>query len=179
LVHTPLEQRLGDTQSVSTVQVVLHAPVPQANGSHMDVVAVWHVPVPLHVRADVSVEPVQLDATHCVPATYRRHAPAPLQVPSLPQAAAPPSVHWFSGSWPLGTLVHVPRVPAMPHDLHVPVQEPPQQKPCSQNPELHCAGAVQAAPIGSRPQLVPLHVLGDAQSAVVEHVVLHAVVPHA
>jgi hypothetical protein len=56
------------------------------------------VPAPLHVRAGVNVEAEQVGATHCVPVMYSRHAPAPLQVPSLPQLAAPASVHWFSGS---------------------------------------------------------------------------------
>ena len=136
--------------------------------------------MPLQVRADVSVEPVQLAATHCVPAAYRRQAPMPLQVPSLPQPAAPASVHWFSGSAPLGTLVQVPSVPATAHDRHVPVQAPMQQKPCSQKPVLHWAGAVQATPTGSRPQLVPEQVFGDAQSAVVPQVVRQApLVPQA
>jgi hypothetical protein len=93
LVQTPVEQMFGDTQSVSTVQVVLQAPVPHAYGSHIDDVAVWQVPVPLQARADVSVEPLQLAATQVVPAVYRRQAPVPLQVPSLPQVEAPASVH--------------------------------------------------------------------------------------
>ena len=79
----------GATQSVSTLQVALHTPVPQAYGSHIDVVAAWQVPVPLHERVDVSVDPVQLAAAHWVPAAYRRQAPAPLQVPSCPQPVAP------------------------------------------------------------------------------------------
>jgi hypothetical protein len=66
--QTPMTQTLGETQSVSTLQVLRQAPVPHTNGSHIDVVAAWQVPVPLHVRADVSVDPVQLAATHCVPA---------------------------------------------------------------------------------------------------------------
>ena len=72
--------------------------------------------MPLQVRADVSVEPVQLAAAHWVPAPYRRQAPAPLQNPSVPQAAAPLSVHWFSGSCPAGTLVQAPTVPDKAHD---------------------------------------------------------------
>jgi hypothetical protein len=36
-VQTPPEQTLGATQSVSTVQVVLQAPLPQVNGSQADV----------------------------------------------------------------------------------------------------------------------------------------------
>jgi hypothetical protein len=68
LVQTPPEQTLGATQSVSTVQVVLQAPLSQVKGSHAEVVAVWQVPVPLQVRAGVSVEPVQVAAAHEVPA---------------------------------------------------------------------------------------------------------------
>ena len=44
--------------------------------------------MPLHARAEVNVEPVQLGATHCVPAPYNLHPPPPLQVPSVPQVAA-------------------------------------------------------------------------------------------
>jgi hypothetical protein len=35
---------------------------------HVDVVAAWQVPVPLQLRADVSVMPVHDAAAHCVPA---------------------------------------------------------------------------------------------------------------
>jgi hypothetical protein len=112
----PALHTFGLLQSALVVQVVLHAPVPQTNGSQLEVVAAWQVPVPLQVRADVSVTPVQLAAAHCVPDAYRRQAPLPLQKPSVPQAAAPLSVHWFSGSCPAGTFVHVPTVPVSAHD---------------------------------------------------------------
>jgi hypothetical protein len=59
----------------------------------LDIVAAWQVPVPLHVRAEVNVEPVQLAAAHCVPAPYIRQAPPPLHVPSVPHVEAPWSVH--------------------------------------------------------------------------------------
>ena len=52
-------------------------------------VAAWQTPAPSHVRAEVSVEPLQLTAAHCVPAAYLRQAPAPLQEPSVPQDEAP------------------------------------------------------------------------------------------
>ena len=61
-------------------------------------VAAWQVPVPLHDRADVSVDPVQLADAQVVPAAYRRQPPVPSQVPSVPQLGAPLSVHWFWGS---------------------------------------------------------------------------------
>jgi hypothetical protein len=102
-----------------------------------------------------------------------------LQVPSLPQVAAPASVHWFSGSWPLGTFMQVPSVPVIAHDLQVPVQALAQQMLCSQKPELHSPAPPQAAPIGFRPQLPLLQTLGDAQSVAVVHVILQAPVPHA
>ena len=53
-----LPQELGETQSVLIEQVVLQAPVPHSNGSHMTVVAARQVPAPSQVRAWVSVDPV-------------------------------------------------------------------------------------------------------------------------
>ena len=61
-------QELGDAQSAVVLHVVLHAPVPQPYGEHDDVVAVWQTPLPLQLRAGVSVVPVQVAAAHCVPA---------------------------------------------------------------------------------------------------------------
>ena len=146
---------------------------------HELLVAVWQVPVPLHICAGVNVEPVHVAPAHCVPATYSRQAPLPLHVPSAPQPAGPASVHWLRGSSPLGTLLHVPSEPAIAHDRQVPVQALPQQMPCAQIPELHCASVLHAALIGSRPQLPPEQVFGDAHSAVVVHAVRHAAPPHA
>ena len=75
--------------------------------------------------------------------------------------------------------MQVPGVPGFAHDWQVPVHAVPQQTPCSQNPELHSAALPQAALIGFRPQLPPLQVLGEAQSAEVEHVILQAALPQA
>ena len=140
---------------------------------------VWQVPVPLQVRAGVNVDPAHEAATQVVPAMYSRQVPPPSQVPSLPQVAAPASVHCPRGSVPFGTFEHAPRVPATAHERQVPVQAVRQQIPCSQNPELHWPGAVQVAPGGSRPQLPPVQVFGDAQSAVVPQVFRHTPLPHA
>lgn len=105
----------------------------------LDDVLVWQVPVPSHVRAGVNVDPVQDAATQVVPATYSRHAPAPLQKPSVPQVPAPWVAHWVvgTGACPAGMLEHVPGEPATAHDRQVPVQVVRQQTPCSQKPELH------------------------------------------
>lgn len=64
----PPMQVKGATQSAFTVQVVRQVVALQAYGLHIDVVAVWQVPVPLHDRAAVSVEPVQVAAAQVVPA---------------------------------------------------------------------------------------------------------------
>jgi hypothetical protein len=58
------------------------------------------------------------------------------------------------------------------------VQAVEQQKPWAQKPELHSAAAPQAAPMGFLPQLPPMQVLGDVQSELAVHDVLHALVPH-
>ena len=61
----------GDVQSVLEAQVVLQTAlvVSQANGSQSVEVTVLQLPAPSQVRAGVSVSPVQLPATHCVPLT--------------------------------------------------------------------------------------------------------------
>jgi hypothetical protein len=100
-----------------------------------------------------------------------------LQKPSVPQAAAPLSVHWFSGSCPAATFVQLPTVPVSAHDWHVPVHAALQQKPWAQNPDPHWVAVAQAAPRPFLVQLPPLHVKGETQSASAVQVVLHAPVP--
>jgi hypothetical protein len=68
LPQLPPTQELGDAQSAVEPQVVRHAVVPQPYGAHDDVVAVWHTPLPLQVRAGVNVVPVQVGPAHWVPA---------------------------------------------------------------------------------------------------------------
>ena len=109
-------QVLGDAQSAVVAHVVRQVPEPQAKGAQLDDVAVWQVPAPLQVRAGVNVVPEQVAATHWIPAPYSRHAPLPLQAPSVLQLGAPRSAHWLSGSCPAATLVQAPTVPASAHD---------------------------------------------------------------
>jgi hypothetical protein len=63
-----LVQELGATQSALVEQVILQAPVPHWNGSHIAVVAARQVPEPLQVRAEVSVEPLHEAGAQVVPA---------------------------------------------------------------------------------------------------------------
>jgi hypothetical protein len=101
-----------------------------------------------------------------------------LQVPSVPHEVAPWSVHWFSGSWPAGTVEHVPPVPVSEQDMQVLRHEVWQQTPCSQKFDRHSALLVQMAPGGLRPHSPFAQVAGGRQSASAVHVALQAAVPH-
>jgi len=118
----------------------------------------------LRVRAGEYVDPVHVCATQTVPAAYRRQAPLPSQVPSVPQLAAPLSMHWFSGSAPTGTKVQVPEVPVSAHDRQVPVQLELQQTPCWQRPEAHSTPPAQVMPSGFLVHWPALQMLGATQS---------------
>jgi hypothetical protein len=111
-------QMSGDRQSALLPHDVLHALVvlSQTNGPQLDVDTIWQFPPPSQVRAGVSVDPEHVAGTHVVPEAYSRQPPAPLHDPSVPQVVAPLSVHWFSGSAPIGTGVQVPRFPVSAHD---------------------------------------------------------------
>jgi len=94
---------------------------PHRYGAHDTGSTIKQVPPPLQVRAAVAVDPVQVAAAHVVAPEYFRHAPEPSQVPSSPHVIMPSSEHCPSGSTPAGTLMHSPSLPAIAHDLHVPV----------------------------------------------------------
>jgi hypothetical protein len=129
-------QMFGDTQSVAVVaqscrQALL---APQVYGSHFEAVPARQTPEPSQVPADVSVDPTQVGPAHCVPATNLRQAPAPLQVPSLPQVLAAAATHWVAGFGmaPAGIVVQVPTVPVRLQAMQVPAHPVLQQMPCSQ-----------------------------------------------
>jgi hypothetical protein len=153
-------QRFDVTQSALVLHVVLQAFVvtSQRNGSQSELVTVRQTPAPSQVRGGVSVDPLHVAAAHCVPAAQRRHAPAPLHSPSVPHTAADVNAHCVSGvgAVPLATLLQVPRLPLIAHDLQVPVQAWLQQYPCEQKPESHSGATVHAAPIGFSVQVPAL-----------------------
>jgi hypothetical protein len=126
--------------------------------------------------ATIPVPAMQESVPQIVPEAYLRQAPAPSQVPSSPQVAAPESVHCMNGSWPAGTFAHVPALPVSAQDLQVPVQAAEQQTPCAHTVELHSASLPQVAPTGFLPQLPPMQLLGAMQSASVMQVVRQATV---
>ena len=128
-----LTQLFGATQSPFPAQVVRQVGVPVLHwyGSHSALVTDRQTPAPLQVRCGVSVEPTQVAAAHCVPSAQKRQAPAPLHMPSSPQLVAAVPMHWLAGvgAVPFATLVHVPRLPAIAHDLQAVSQAVLQQYP--------------------------------------------------
>jgi hypothetical protein len=182
-------QMFGATQSVvavAAVQLFRQAPVAvlQVYFPHGVDVAGLQTPAPLHTRADAAVvELVQVAPAHGVPLTCFRHAPAPSQVPSLPQVVADAAGHCdaTSGGEPASIGEQVPTLPASEHDMHVPVHALLQQTLLTQNPDAQSELSPEehVPPIGIFPQLMATQVLPVVQSAaVVEQVVLHAPVPH-
>lgn len=137
------------------------------------------MPVPLQVRAGVNAVPLHIAAAHCDPAAYRRQAPAPLHSPSVLQLALPRFAHWFNGSAPAATLVHVPTDPASAQDWQVPAHAVAQQTPWAQTFDSHSPAAAHAAPTGFVVQLPPMQVNGATQSLLTAHVVRHAPAPQA
>jgi hypothetical protein len=133
-------------------------------------------PAPSHVRWGVSVDPVHVAAPHCVVAAQKRQAPAPLHIPSVPHVVDTVVAHCVAGvgAVPLATLLHVPTLPVIAHDLHVPVQALLQQKPWAQKPESHSVASVHAVPIGLSVQLPVLQMFGATQSASAVQLALQA-----
>lgn len=110
--------------------------------------------------------------THTVPAAYLRHAPEPLQVPSLPQLAAPLSLHVPVGSTPpAGTGLQEPALPGRLHEKQLPLHAVEQQTPCAHVPDEHCPPELQTAPFGSKPQERFWHVFDPEHCMLLEQVV--------
>jgi hypothetical protein len=139
-----------------------------------DIVPAWQVPVPSHLPAAVASPAAQLFVPQTVPAAYSWQPPLPSHEPLVLQLGASWSAHCASGSCPAGTLMQVPALPVIAHDMQLPVQVVAQQTLFAQWPDLQSPSAAQVAPGGLGPQLpltqkLPLPV----QSASAEQVVLH------
>jgi hypothetical protein len=132
--HELASQKNPARHWASLLQAVPHDPFWQVCGAQLRVPPALQVPKPSQVLAAVSVEPLQLPGAHSLPATYRRQAPAPSQVPSSPQLVDGISAHWSRGSSPAGTDMQVPSLPGTLQLTQVPVHAPAQQTPSTQNP---------------------------------------------
>jgi len=80
-------QTFPPEQSAPVVQVVRQLVAPQAYGAQLWVAPGAQVPAPSQRAPSVTVEPLQVWEPHELPVAYRRHAPVPLQTPSVPQLA--------------------------------------------------------------------------------------------
>ena len=182
--HVPPMHVSPATQSVSTVHDVLHDVDPQVYGAHDEVTGDGQFPAPSQFAPAVAVPPVQLAERQFVDVGGYEH---PLDVPSQlpPQGAAPTPVQAPRApcGCPLGTLAHVPTLPATSHAWHCEPHAELQHTPSTQLPEVHCDAPVQVCPLPN-----PLtHTCGDAavsqsagdtQSVSDAHVVPHTVPLH-
>jgi hypothetical protein len=171
--HVPLPHTAGGAQSASAVQLFLHAAMPHRNGKHELATGGTQVPAPSQAAPGVKVVVMQVGSLHGVPPAYFWHAPAS-HLPSVPQLAAPWSVHVLAGSGaPGGTLVQIPIELDSAQDLQAPVQEVPQHTPCAQLPEAHSVLSEQNAPFVFLPHELPLQTLPVVQLASVVQAVKH------
>jgi hypothetical protein len=126
-----------------------------SKGSQSVVVPAWHIPLPSHCRSLTRTRPMQLAATHTVPAGWLRQPPAPSQWPSVPQEAGP-SVGQRESAVPSAVAVHSPAEPVILQLRHRPQLAASQHTPSVQNPLAHSALAMapeQVAPSGLRWQI--------------------------
>jgi hypothetical protein len=148
LLVLPPWQVNGATQSLSFVQDVLQALVPQTYCMQLIGVAGAQLPAPSQCEVGVKVEPVQLAVPHetLVPACWQ--APVPVQAPVFPQGALVDLAHWPLGAAaPAGRFVQVPALPVTLQDWQVPQAGDAQQTPSTQlSPLRQSVVAPQACP---------------------------------
>jgi hypothetical protein len=107
------------------------------------------VPVPEQVTGAVYVDPVQDAAPHEVDEAACVQAPAPLQVPVLPQVVPVGQPPWRSPP-PAGMFAHVPALPVTLQAWQVGQLGLPQQTPSTQLPLVHSLPPPQVAPAALR-----------------------------
>jgi hypothetical protein len=174
----------GATQSVSAVQLVLHAALEAHTKppEHADEVGAAQVPLPVQCETGVNVDPVQeaLPQETLVLAFWQ--CPAPSQAPVLPQGKLALGAHCPCGSVPAaGTLAQLPAVLVRLQAWQVPHCLLLQQTPSVQKfPVRQSVSAVQLWP--SRFLLPQRLVIGSQmsgawQSLSVTQAPLQAVVP--
>jgi hypothetical protein len=119
--------------------------------------------------ACVSVEPAQVGARQIVPVGYRRQAPEPSQVPSLPHDARPSSAQSARGSVPTSAGTQVPTLFGAEQVQHACVHAVWQQTPSAQKPLAHSPSDAQGLPVCTVP---PPSDVVDVSDVVPESVVV-------
>jgi hypothetical protein len=145
----PLSQRCPGAQSALTAHAVLHAVVPQANGTQVTRSGVTQPPAPSQRASGVASVAVQLPArqTKSGPG-YPSHVPRTLPSHERPEQASDPAGQAALGARgaPM-TAEHTPIFPGSAQASQIPVQAVSQQTPSMQKPEAHCAPVTQLAPL--------------------------------
>jgi hypothetical protein len=166
----------GATQSLSPAQVVLHAAAPQTYGEQLDVIGVAQLPAPVQWETGVKVDTAHEAAPQAAPTPACWQAPAPLQLPVLPQGGFAGQPVCGSGT-PTPTFAHAPVAQAW----HRPHDDDPQHTPSTQ--KLPVRQSVVVAQLWPSRRLVPHRLVwgsqmsGDKQSASTVHAALHAEIP--
>ena len=135
----------GATQSLSALQLVLQALVPQTKLlGQADEVGGAQVPAPVQWETGVNVDPVQEAVPHATPVPPCWQWPAPSQAPVLPHGGA--AAHPPCGSVVLAaTLAQLPALPATLQAWQVGQDPVLQQTPSTQLlPVKHSAVEAQA-----------------------------------
>ena len=171
----------GATQSVSVVQLVLQALVPQTNPPAQGLeTGAAQAPVPLQWETGVNVDPLQeaVPQETVVPPSWQ--CPAPSQAPVFPQGG-------LAAQRPCGsvvpdpTLAQVPALPVTLHDWQVPQELEAQQTPSTQLSLVkQSLVAVQDWPsrfLLPHRLVIGSQMSGDRQSASEAQADLQAVVP--
>jgi hypothetical protein len=126
-------QVFGGTQSLSLVQMVLQALVPQTKGVQGVVIAIEQAPLPLHAAGSMRVDPLHICMAHGVFVSACWQVPLPVQLPVLPQTLVFDIGHLLCRSGcPDGMLAHVPGLPRTLHAWQVPHDGDAQQTPSTQ-----------------------------------------------
>ena len=124
------------THWVSPVHELLQLVAPQMYGAQLTVVGVEQVPLPEQKAVGVKVVPLHEEAAQLTLLAACVQAPAPLQVPVLPQVL--PAAQRLCGSATvLATLAQVPALPVTLQAWQVGQLAVPQQTPSTQFPLLH------------------------------------------
>ena len=174
----PATQTFGAVQSAAVVHAFVHAPAEQRPGAQMVGAGAVHVPMPLQVDAAIreSPSPLQVAASHVVPATLAQARPA-AQRPVLVMQTGVAAVVAHSGSRvPTAFSEQVPICPALLQASHVPVHALLQQTPSAHDrPVLQSLVTVHVCPWARLvPQvLVMVLQVTPTQSAFDAHVVAH------
>ena len=172
LPHELFTQVLGETQSVSLVQVFIQTLFLQMNAPQLITAGVTQAPSPSQVEAKTSEVAVEhASSLHLLPLATYVHAP-PLQSPVVPHVADAVTLHFSCGSGELSaTVVQSPREAERLHAMHAPVQSELQHVPCAQWFDWHSLARVHSAPGGLSPHEELIQKLPDTQSLSFEQTV--------